>query len=155
MLARRTSVPNERKNRLKTRATSRAFGSRVAGLLLAGAAALGLVLSPFCDALAGHAPGQGDTDASIAQLAAAGIGAPPQGSRHDEHDGPCCTDIAEQAMATDSDAGPRSGEGERLAVTSALQAWAPVRTGVRRWHMKRPGPPPTATLHARSAPLLS
>ena len=158
MFARRTSVPSTPlapKDGVKPRRVSRAPGSRVAGLLLAGAAMLGLVLSPFCDALAGHSPGQDGTDASTAQHAAPGVGASAEESRHDKHDGPCCSEIAEQAMATGSDAGLRIGDGDRLAIVPAPQAWTPVRTSVRRWHKQRPGSPPVAALHARSAPLLN
>lgn len=146
-----------RAGRVTSRTTMRAFRSRSTGSALAFVALFGVLLSPYCDVFDTHgrdAPGalvktQSDRAETVVHSeSTTGL------VDHDDAT-TCCAVIAGRPTATSAGVLAPANGIPKLAIAAAHVPRRAANLRVRHWHTRVPGPPPTAVLHARSAPLLS
>jgi len=133
-----------------------AFRRSHLGVMLAIAALIGLLLSPFCDAYLPHvhdASTNVDTPSLYAAPAPSGASQELLAS-HSGGDEPCCAVVAERPKAVTAEILLFSGTSPDLAPAPGWYAGRGAPAPLRHWHRRSPGAPPVAALHARSAPLL-
>lgn len=127
------------------------------GVMLALAALIGLLLSPFCDAYLphGHDESKSSDTPSLYAAPLSSLSASQEllGS-HSGGDEACCSVVAERPKAVTAEILPLSGTSPDLAPPTGMYAGGGVYAHLRHWHRRSPGTSPVSALHARSAPLL-
>lgn len=149
-------IAGKTKSEVSAEMTVCAFRRSGLGLVLAVAALIGLLLSPFCDAYLPHAhDGSMAVDVPTLYVSAApsralpGVDVPRSGG-----DETCCSVVAERPKAVTAESYLLSGASPDAVLAASSYRQGGDDAPLRAWHRRLPGASPVSALHARSAPLL-